>query len=262
VIIEDLKVLIGEGKLEKVLDILSSKFNLKDENEKTLILNKSRFAKIERKKLNNVSTDEDEIQRNKIEENILHLLDEIEPSEMLKETTLPEKQDNQDCSDPSNKRRPKKKWPVFKSSMSGNGCMISVAFTILLISFLSSCLLSFLNINLKSFKSIFDLKPETSFHKTTSSVDQLTIFITDAIGNVVLEFEGELNIPIGNKILNRPDESDSRTNFGDIIANKIGDSITIDLKIEGWEIDGPNTFLFEGKPINLIVKRENNLGMD
>lgn len=94
----------------------------------------------------------------------------------------------------------------------------------------------------------------------SEDVKQLTVFVTDAKGNAVLEYEGELNIPMGNRILNRPIESKGRTNFADITANNIGDSITIGLKAEGWEIDGTNQFLFTGKPIKLKVKREDSLG--
>jgi len=88
---------------------------------------------------------------------------------------------------------------------------------------------------------------------------QLTIFVTDSKGNVVLENEGELNIPIGNRILNSPIETNGRTNFPDLISDNIGDLITIGLKADGWEIDGSNKFKFEGKPITLIVKRKNLL---
>jgi len=93
----------------------------------------------------------------------------------------------------------------------------------------------------------------------TDKDKQLTIFVTDFNGNVVLENEGELNIPIGNRILNRPIETNGRTNFADIISDNIGDSITIGLKAEGWEIEGSNKFKFEGKPITLIVKRKGSV---
>jgi len=111
---------------------------------------------------------------------------------------------------------------------------------------------------LGSLASIISL---TLIFNPKDNVEQLTVFVTDAKGNAVLEYKGELNIPIGNRILNRKIESGGRTNFGDITADNIGDTIIIGLKAEGWEIEGTNTFAFQGEPIKLIVKRDNSLGL-
>jgi len=91
---------------------------------------------------------------------------------------------------------------------------------------------------------------------------QLTIFVTDTKGNVVIENEGELNIPLGNNALNAKIGEDGRTNFGDIPVSFKGEKITVGLNAKGWEIaDGQNTFIFTGKPIKLKVKRDDSLGI-
>ena len=91
---------------------------------------------------------------------------------------------------------------------------------------------------------------------------QQTVFVTDINGNVVLENEGELNIPLGNRSLNAGIGEDGRTNFGDIPIDLKGDSITIGLKAEGWEIiNNKNKFVFTGNPIILKIRRDNSLGL-
>ncbi len=90
---------------------------------------------------------------------------------------------------------------------------------------------------------------------------QLTVFVTDTNGNVALENEGRLNIPLGNRSLNEIIGANGRTNFPDITANNRGDTILIGLDAEGWEIaGGVNTFVFTGEPIQLKVKRAKSLG--
>ena len=72
---------------------------------------------------------------------------------------------------------------------------------------------------------------------------QLTVFVTDLKGNPVLQQEGRLHIPIGNRALNEVIGENGRTNFGDIALATAGDSISIGLEAEGWEIvDGKNSF--------------------
>lgn len=89
---------------------------------------------------------------------------------------------------------------------------------------------------------------------------QLTVFVTDLKGNPVLQQEGRLHIPIGNRALNEVIGENGRTNFGDIALVAKGDSIRIGLEAEGWEIaDSKNTFKFTGDPIQLVVKRDNSL---
>lgn len=94
-----------------------------------------------------------------------------------------------------------------------------------------------------------------------SKHQQLTVYVTDIHGNVVLEQEGELHIPVGNRPLNAQIGEDGRTNFGDILAEHLGKTITIGLKAEGWEIVGNNNkFIFTGEPIHLIIQPDNSLG--
>jgi len=90
---------------------------------------------------------------------------------------------------------------------------------------------------------------------------QLTVFVTDQKGNVVLEQEGELNIPLGNRTLNATIGENGRTNFGDIPQNLKGTTIEIGLKAEGWElVDQDERVVFTGEPIKLQVSRDNSLG--
>ena len=91
---------------------------------------------------------------------------------------------------------------------------------------------------------------------------QLTIFVTDTKGNVVLEHSGRLNIPLGNRSLNEVIGANGRTNFPDITAVNKGDTILIGLEAEGWKIaDGMNRFRFTGEPIHLRVARDERLGL-
>lgn len=91
---------------------------------------------------------------------------------------------------------------------------------------------------------------------------QLTVFVTDKDGNVVLENEGRLNIPLGNRSLNEIIGSKGRTNFPDITTDNKGDTILIGLEAENWEIiDGKNEFIFNGEPIRLMVKKDNRLSI-
>lgn len=93
-------------------------------------------------------------------------------------------------------------------------------------------------------------------------VHQLTVFVTDIDGNVVLEHKGVLNTSIGNRPLRETIGEHGRTNFGDILSTYLGDTITIGFKAEGWEvIGGKNTFVFSGEPIQLKVKKDNRLGL-
>lgn len=97
--------------------------------------------------------------------------------------------------------------------------------------------------------------------QNSSTPLQLTVFVRDANGNVVLENQGRLNIPLGNRSLNEIIGANGRTNFPDITADNRGDTILIGLDAEGWEIaDGVNTFIFTGEPIQLKVKRAKSLG--
>lgn len=90
---------------------------------------------------------------------------------------------------------------------------------------------------------------------------QLTVFVTDTKGNVVLENEGRLNIPLGNRSLNEVIGANGSTIFPDITGDNKGDTIMIGLQAEGWEIVGDNTFVFTGEPIQLKVKKDDSLGI-
>jgi hypothetical protein len=91
---------------------------------------------------------------------------------------------------------------------------------------------------------------------------QLTVFVTDVDGNVVLEHTGELNTSIGNRPMRETIGENGRTNFGDILPEYLGDTLTIGFKSEGWELAEPkNTFLFDGNPIALKIRKDNSLGI-
>lgn len=90
---------------------------------------------------------------------------------------------------------------------------------------------------------------------------QLTVYVTDIHGNVVLEHEGMLNTSIGNRPMRETIGEHGRTNFGDILPEYFGDTITIGFTAEGWEIaNDQNIFHFSGKPIYLKIKKDDSLG--
>ena len=91
---------------------------------------------------------------------------------------------------------------------------------------------------------------------------QLTVFVTDVNGNVVIEHKGELNTSLGNRSMRETIGEDGRTNFGDILPEHLGDTITIGFKANGWELaETKNTFVFDGEPIKLRIKKDNSLGI-
>ena len=90
---------------------------------------------------------------------------------------------------------------------------------------------------------------------------QLTVQVMDELGRVVLEQEGELNIAIGNRSLNKMIGENGRTNFADIVSKYLGDTLSIGLDAPGWEIaKKQNKFVFNGTRIDLIVRRDGSLG--
>jgi hypothetical protein len=98
--------------------------------------------------------------------------------------------------------------------------------------------------------------------KSGPDVLQLTVFVQDEAGNPVLENDGKLNIPLGNRALNSVIGPNGRTNFADITGENLGDSIIIGLEAEGWEIvNGKNRFAFDGEPIILTVRKDATLGI-
>lgn len=113
---------------------------------------------------------------------------------------------------------------------------------------------------LVSLASIAQLLNIVQIWPSASAPLQLTVFVTDSNGNPVLQQEGRLHIPLGNRALNEIIGENGRTNFGDIALANAGDSIRIGLEAEGWEImDGKNIFEFTGDPIQLVVKRDDSL---
>jgi hypothetical protein len=91
---------------------------------------------------------------------------------------------------------------------------------------------------------------------------QLTVFVTDADGRVVLENTGRIDISLGNRSLNATVGENGRTVFSDISAKYQGDSITIGLQAKGWEVaENKHTFLFDGEPIRMLVKKTGSLGL-
>ena len=91
---------------------------------------------------------------------------------------------------------------------------------------------------------------------------QLTVFVTDDSGNVVLENQGRINIPIGNRSLNEKVGVNGRTNFPDITKRNLGDTLIIGLKAVGWEmVDKDKIHIFNGESITIIVKRVETLGI-
>lgn len=97
---------------------------------------------------------------------------------------------------------------------------------------------------------------------TNDNTLQLTVFVTDTEGNAVLENKGRLHIPLGNRALNEMIGANGRTNFPDINAKYKGDTIVIGLQADGWKIaDGNNTFVFDGSPIRLKVRHDDDFGI-
>lgn len=100
-----------------------------------------------------------------------------------------------------------------------------------------------------------------TFYPSESEPLQLTIFVADKDQNVVLENEGELNIALGNRSMNKKIGENGRTNFGEIANQLKGDSITIGFKADGWKLASTNKFKFTGKPIHLEIRPDESLGV-
>jgi hypothetical protein len=93
-----------------------------------------------------------------------------------------------------------------------------------------------------------------------SSSTQLTIFVSDDNGNVVLEHEGVVNFSLGNTSFNETIGDNGRINFSDIPSKYIGDTIILGLSAENWVIvNCQNTFVFNGDQIHLKIERDKSL---
>jgi len=215
---ENLKKLVGDGKIEKATNKLLQYILEKDERNE-LVATQAKYNSLEKEiRLGTLSAEDQNLRRNNINTALLNQIDIV--YDYLKEG------DTQVGNEIATGSKGEKNWIIIL------GVIGSLASIISLICF-------------------FYPKPD---------VEQLTVFVTDAKGIVVLEKEGELNIPLVDRSLNKTIGEDGRTNFGGIPSSYKGDNIKIGLDAEGWLIDGPNTFLFEGKPIKLIVKQDNSLG--
>jgi len=217
-----IKNLIKEGKIEQAFEEPCLKA-LDKTDKKDIELLEFRLSSANRKKSNGTFINEEYlVEKNRVVKSLLDFLDEIEL----------------EGSNPFLKLLKKYKLLI------GLGIIIllSLSFSVFFVEE------SFI----EKIKTIFNI---------SEADEQLTVFVTDAKGNVVLKNEGKLNIPLGNRLLNEPIGNNGRTNFGDITASNIGDTITIGLKAEGWEIVGTNKFVFKGKPVKLIVKRDDSFGL-
>jgi len=241
---DNLKKLIGDGSIEKAINELL-KYNLDDDHRNEVIATQAKYNSLQKEiRLDTLPTADQHLQSNKINNTLLSQIDRA--SKILKDADSIGK--DEDVEVEANKVIEVSETKLDhkeKEEKQRHSSQLKRIITIIGI--------------LGSIASIIALWNTWSADPTLK-VKQLTIFVTDAKGNAVLKNEGELNIPIGNRILNRKIESDGRTNFADITADNIGDTITIGLKAEGWEIDGTNTFAFQGEPIKLTVKRDDSLG--
>ncbi len=88
-------------------------------------------------------------------------------------------------------------------------------------------------------------------------IHQLSVFVTDLQGNVVLEHTGEVNTSLGNSSLRGTIGEDGRVNFDDLQKSYIGDTIQLGFKAEGWRLVNPDTtYVFTGDPIKLKIRRD------
>ncbi len=97
----------------------------------------------------------------------------------------------------------------------------------------------------------------------SSDVDktlQLTIFIRDIQGNIPIENSGQLVVDLGNDSRVAKIGEDGRTNFGEIPSIFQDSIIKVGFEADDYIIaDGNNIFKFTGNPIELIIKKKNNL---
>lgn len=163
-----LKKLVGNNKIEAAIEkLLQYKLDEEDRNE--VISTQARYKQLQKEIRGGViSTENQQLQSNRITNSLLNLIDEIEASPQANRageiaSTKPVS---------SNRNR----WIVIL------GILGSLA-------------------------SIISLWPMCAPDKNETKVEQLTVFVTDAKGNAVLENEGELNIPLGNRSL-------KQTNWG------------------------------------------------
>lgn len=213
--------LIKNGNVQTAIEKTLS-LNLKNEWRHEALIISNRYQELKRKRRSGIlSTQEETILNNQIVNDFLELIDFVhEQSNDEKKTAV---------STERLKSEPKKLY-----------------FGYILIGIIGS--IAFIGLFLYFFPS----------EKQTAL--QLTVFVTDTKGNPVLENEGRLNIPLGNRSLNEVIGANGRTNFADITKDNKGDSITIGLEAKGWELVEENTFIFTGKPIHLKVKKDNSLG--
>ena len=220
----ELLQLIGAGNVQKAInDLLSIELN--ESHKKEAIAISSRFQKLKKQDRNGiVSFEQSTITENQITTHLIDLINYPEGQRFPKENSI-------NVTNPSQ--------PIIWKYITMAAVIIGIL----------GSLAEVLN--------VINILP----NKTNEKL-QLTVFVTDIKGNVILENIGRLNIPLGNRSLNEIIGANGRTNFPDITAENIGDTILIGLDAEGWEIvNGKNTFVFIGKSIHLKVKKDDSLGM-
>jgi len=216
--------LIGKGKIAKAIDGLLS-MGLNDSSKQQAVSISHRYKKLEREKRSNIITFEQaDVAESKIANDLIDLINHANDEPPTEEKSNDE-----------NKSSKSTIWKYITAAAVIMGILGSLAEVV-----------NFINI-IPNGKS--------------GEILQLTVFVTNTKGNVVLEHEGRLNASLGNRSLNEVIGANGRTNFPDITADKKGDTITIGLQAEGWEIIGDNTFVFTGEPIQLKVKKDDSLGV-
>ena len=220
-----LQKMISDGKIQQAIDVLlATELNESDKKKALTIASRHKQLKQDINS-DSLSFDQQNLTRNQI---ITRLLDIIEP---------PSNQPFQKEKSTNNPHSTKTVlWKYITAAAVVIGIFGSLA-------------------EIFNFINLFPDHQQTEKH-------QLTIFVTDVNGNVVLAHSGELNTSIGNRPMRETIGEDGRTNFGDILPEHLGDTITIGFHAEGWEIaDGNNSFVFTGKPIRLKIKKDDSLGI-
>ena len=200
--------LISEGKIQVVIDRLLS-MEINESNKKEVIAISSRLKKLKQQiRLGVLSFEQTNLAENRISAQLIDLIEHFNDSSISKNELTGH-------TNPS-------KLLIGKY----------IFITVVVIGLLGSIL---------ELSNIINIIPTNESPEKL----QLTVFVTDSEGNVVLEHTGELNTSIGNRPMRETIGQHGRTNFGDILPEHLGDTITIGFKAEGWEVvDSKKTFVF------------------
>ena len=217
--------LIRDGEVQQAIDSLLS-MEPKDSLRKEALIIASRFSNLEKdNSLGVITLEQFKITENRI---IAHLIEVIEQSD---DRVFP-KEESIVVTNPDK--------PAIWKYVTALVVLIGI----------SVVLAKFMNFN------------EAFSAKGKSGKLQLTVFVTDFNDNVVLEHEGVLNTSIGNRPMRETIGEHGRTNFGDILPEYLGDTLSIGILADDWKIaDGNNTFVFTGEPIHLKVEKDERLGL-